>query len=76
MGLWRLESPRVWAGSWGVARSWGPELVGEVLSVIRKLGAEHDLTMLMVTHDKELIPRFSRHVEIVDGKLVNEGKRK
>ena len=27
-----------------------PELVGEVLQVIRKLGTEHDLTMLMVTH--------------------------
>ena len=27
-----------------------PELVGEVLNVIRRLGEEHDLTMLMVTH--------------------------
>src|SRR5690606_10090724 len=26
-----------------------PELVGEVLNVIRKLGEEHNLTMLMVT---------------------------
>ena len=30
-------------------------------------------TIVMVTHDKGLMPRFSRHVEIVDGELVNEG---
>lgn len=33
-------------------------------------------TIVMVTHDKGLTSRFSRHVEIVDGKLVNEGKSK
>ncbi|MCK1977853.1 ATP-binding cassette domain-containing protein, partial [Jeotgalicoccus huakuii] len=27
-----------------------PELCGEVLNVIRRLGSEHNLTMLMVTH--------------------------
>jgi len=28
-------------------------------------------TIVMVTHDKGLIPRFSRHVEIRDGELIN-----
>ncbi len=31
-------------------------------------------TIVMVTHDKGLMPRFSRHVEIVDGELFEEGK--
>ncbi|TIL23050.1 MAG: amino acid ABC transporter ATP-binding protein, partial [Mesorhizobium sp.] len=36
-----------------------PELVGEVLEVIRKLGREHDLTMLMVTHQMGFAKEFS-----------------
>lgn len=32
-------------------------------------------TIVMVTHDKGLMPRFSRHVEIADGELFNEGGR-
>ncbi len=28
-------------------------------------------TIVMVTHDKGLMPRFSRHVEIVDGELIH-----
>ena len=35
-----------------------PELVGEVLNVIRQLAEEHDLTMLLVTHEM----RFAREV--------------
>lgn len=35
-----------------------PQLVGEVLSVIRGLAQEHDLTMLLVTHEM----RFAREV--------------
>jgi polar amino acid transport system ATP-binding protein len=35
-----------------------PELVGEVLNVIGSLAAEHDLTMLLVTHEM----RFAREV--------------
>jgi polar amino acid transport system ATP-binding protein len=35
-----------------------PELVGEVLNVIAKLASEHDLTMLLVTHEM----RFAREV--------------
>src|SRR3546814_15886619 len=36
-----------------------PELVGEVLNVIRKLGSEFDLTMLMVTHQMGFAKEFA-----------------
>ena len=39
-----------------------PELVGEVLNVIRRLGEEHDLTMLMVTHQMGFAKEFSDRV--------------
>jgi len=39
-----------------------PELVGEVLNVIRKLGSEHDLTMLMVTHQMGFAKEFADRV--------------
>ncbi len=35
------------------------------------LGA--DRTIIMVTHDRSLLPRFSRFVNIADGELVKEG---
>jgi polar amino acid transport system ATP-binding protein len=39
-----------------------PELCGEVLNVIRKLGAEHKLTMLMVTHQMGFAREFADRV--------------
>jgi polar amino acid transport system ATP-binding protein len=39
-----------------------PELVGEVLHVIRKLGTEHDLTMIMVTHQMGFAKEFADRV--------------
>jgi hypothetical protein len=39
-----------------------PELVGEVLNVIRRRGAAHDLTMLMVTHQMGFAREFSDRV--------------
>jgi len=30
-------------------------------------------TIIMVTHDQGLLPRFSRYIQIVDGQLVGEG---
>ncbi|MGP3697143.1 ectoine/hydroxyectoine ABC transporter ATP-binding protein EhuA [Rhodobacter sp. NSM] len=39
-----------------------PELVGEVLNVIRRLGEEHDLTMLMVTHQMGFAREFADRV--------------
>jgi len=33
---------------------------------------EQGKTIIMVTHEKSLVPRFTRHLEISDGKLVLE----
>ena len=51
-----------------------PELVGEVLSVIRRLGEEHDLTMLMVTHQMGFAKEFSDRVcFFYAGKIAEQG---
>jgi polar amino acid transport system ATP-binding protein len=51
-----------------------PELVGEVLEVIRRLGSEHDLTMLMVTHQMGFAKEFSDRVcFFYAGKIAEQG---
>ena len=51
-----------------------PELVGEVLNVIRRLGEEHDLTMLMVTHQMGFAQEFSDRVcFFYAGKIAEQG---
>jgi polar amino acid transport system ATP-binding protein len=51
-----------------------PELVGEVLNVIRKLGEEHDLTMLMVTHQMGFAKEFADRVcFFYAGKIAEAG---
>ena len=51
-----------------------PELVGEVLNVIRRLGAEHDLTMLMVTHQMGFAKEFADRVcFFYGGKICEQG---
>jgi polar amino acid transport system ATP-binding protein len=51
-----------------------PELVGEVLEVIRRLGHEHDLTMLMVTHQMGFAREFSDRVcFFYAGKIAEQG---
>jgi polar amino acid transport system ATP-binding protein len=51
-----------------------PELVGEVLQVIRKLGTEHDLTMLMVTHQMGFAKEFADRVcFFASGKICEQG---
>ena len=51
-----------------------PELVGEVLNVIRKLGEEHDLTMLMVTHQMGFAKEFADRVcFFYAGKIAEQG---
>lgn len=52
-----------------------PELVGEVLSVIRSLAHEHDLTMLMVTHEMRFAREISDRVCFFEGgRIVEQGK--
>jgi polar amino acid transport system ATP-binding protein len=51
-----------------------PELCGEVLNVIRKLGHEHNLTMLMVTHQMGFAKEFADRVCFFSqGKIVEQG---
>lgn len=51
-----------------------PELCGEVLGVIRRLGAEHDLTMLMVTHQMGFAKEFADRVCFFsEGKFEEQG---
>jgi polar amino acid transport system ATP-binding protein len=51
-----------------------PELVGEVLNVIRRLGAEHDLTMLMVTHQMGFAREFADRVcFFYGGRICEQG---
>ena len=49
-----------------------PELCGEVLSVIRTLGREHRLTMLMVTHQMGFAREFADRVCFFDGGRILE----
>ncbi len=51
-----------------------PELCGEVLQVIRKLGSEHDLTMLMVTHQMGFAREFADRIcFFYQGKICEQG---
>ncbi len=50
-----------------------PELCGEVLNVIRRLGAEHNLTMLMVTHQMGFAKEFADRVCFFSqGKIIEQ----
>ena len=49
-----------------------PELCGEVLNVIRELGEQHDLTMLMVTHQMGFAKEFADRICFFDGGRIEE----
>ncbi|MEO3997795.1 ectoine/hydroxyectoine ABC transporter ATP-binding protein EhuA [Mesorhizobium sp. CAU 1732] len=52
-----------------------PELVEEVLNVMRKLAEETDMTMLLVTHEMGFAHDFADRVLFFDrGRIVEEGK--
>jgi polar amino acid transport system ATP-binding protein len=52
-----------------------PQLVGEVLGVIRSLAHEHDLTMLLVTHEMRFAREVSDRVCFFDkGRIVEQGE--
>jgi polar amino acid transport system ATP-binding protein len=51
-----------------------PELVEEVLNVMRRLGTETDMTMLLVTHEMSFAHDFADRVIFFDGgRIVEEG---
>ena len=54
-----------------------PEVVGEVLNVIRSLNKEHDLTMIMVTHQMGFAREISDRVCFFnEGKIFEQGPPK
>ncbi|MSO92502.1 MAG: ectoine/hydroxyectoine ABC transporter ATP-binding protein EhuA [Rhodospirillales bacterium] len=58
-----------------VTSSLDPELVGEVLGVIRRLAREHDLTMLIVTHQMGFAKEIADRVCYFDhGRIAEEGR--
>jgi polar amino acid transport system ATP-binding protein len=51
-----------------------PELVGEVLEVLRRLAHEADMTMLIVTHEMQFAREIADHVLFFDaGNIVEQG---
>lgn len=51
-----------------------PELVEEVLNVLRKLATDTDMTMLLVTHEMSFARDFADRVVFLDGgRIVEEG---
>lgn len=54
-----------------------PELIGEVLEVIRELATTTDMTMLMVTHEMRFAEEISDRVVMFDkGSVVEVGPPK
>lgn len=49
-----------------------PELVNEVLNVIRHIASEHDLTILLVTHEMQFARQISDRVCFVDNGQIQE----
>jgi polar amino acid transport system ATP-binding protein len=51
-----------------------PELVGEVVAVIRQLAEKTDMTMLFVTHQLHFVERIADRVLVLDGgSIVEDG---
>jgi len=49
-----------------------PEVIGEVTNVIRKLNDEHDLTILMVTHQMGFAREISDRICFFDAGVIAE----
>ena len=49
-----------------------PQLTGEVLAIMQQLAAEHR-TMVVVTHEKDLVNKFGKRVITIDqGRIIND----
>jgi polar amino acid transport system ATP-binding protein len=60
-----------------ITSSLDPEVVGEVLVVIERLADEHNLTMIMVTHQMGFAREFSDRICFFsNGKIVEQGPPK
>lgn len=50
-----------------------PELVGEVLTVLKEIAAEGKMTMLLITHEMAFASEVADRVIFMDGKIVEQG---
>ncbi|WP_298201792.1 ectoine/hydroxyectoine ABC transporter ATP-binding protein EhuA [Desulfosporosinus sp.] len=50
-----------------------PELVGEVLTVLKDIAAEGKMTMLLITHEMAFASEVADRVIFMDGKIVEQG---
>ena len=58
-----------------VTSSLDPELVDEVLAVIREIATESDMTIIIVTHEMQFAREVSDRVIFMDsGQIIEEGK--
>jgi polar amino acid transport system ATP-binding protein len=57
-----------------ITSSLDPELVGEVLEVVRRIAQETDITFLIVTHEMRFARQVSDRVAMFDaGRIIEEG---
>jgi polar amino acid transport system ATP-binding protein len=57
-----------------ITSSLDPELVGEVLEVVRRIAQETDITFLIVTHEMRFARQVSDRVAVFDaGRIIEEG---
>jgi lipoprotein-releasing system ATP-binding protein len=47
----------------------------EVFSLMRRFNRENGTTFLVVTHDPRIASRCDRVIEIVDGRVCDDGKK-
>ncbi len=50
-----------------------PEMVGEVLAVLKEIAAEGNMTMLLITHEMAFAREVADRVIFMDGKIVEQG---
>ncbi|MNG19602.1 Glutamine transport ATP-binding protein GlnQ [compost metagenome] len=51
-----------------------PELVGEVLQVIKEIAADSDMTMMLITHEMDFAREVADRIIFgADGRIVEEG---
>ncbi len=48
----------------------------KIIELLIKLQKEYDLTLILVTHEKQISDKASRVIEIKDGKIINDIKQK
>ncbi|AFQ45228.1 ectoine/hydroxyectoine ABC transporter ATP-binding protein EhuA [Desulfosporosinus meridiei] len=50
-----------------------PEMVGEVLTVLKEIAAEGNTTMLLITHEMAFAREVADRVIFMDGKIIEQG---